>query len=283
MWRKLKTYTELIKFEHTLFSLPFAFVGGILAARGLPSFRECFFITLAVVGARSAAMALNRLADRDIDAKNPRTCNRALPQKRISVREVLIWITGSLGLVIFASWQLNPICLKLLPIAVLVIFFYSYTKRFTWCSHLFLGLSLGLAPVGSWIAIRGSFGLEPFLIGLGVVFWTAGFDIIYSTLDLEYDLQEGLYSIPARFGLERAFQLSLIMHMIALGLFSSLKFAAGLGKYYLVALWVVGILLLLENWMVSPKNLNRVNLAFFHINSMVSITILIFTLLELGL
>lgn len=280
MWRKIKVFLEVIKIEHTVFSLPFAYVGGILAAQGLPSLREWFWITLAVLGARSAGMAFNRLTDRDFDACNPRSKHRALPEQRISVQEVIIGIKISLVLLIFASWRLNPVCLLLLPVVVGIIFFYSCTKRFTWASHLFLGLCLGLAPVGSWIGIRGSIALDPILLGLGVMFWTAGFDIIYSTMDYHYDLSAGLFSIPVRFGLHKALQTSLVFHLISLIFFTLLKFVAGLGWYYLIALGVVGFLLFRENSLVSPEDLSKVNLVFFRINGLVSLSILLLTILD---
>lgn len=280
MWRKIKIFLEVIKIEHTVFSLPFAYVGGILATQGLPSLREWFWITLAVLGARSAGMAFNRLTDRDFDACNPRSKHRALPEQRISVQEVIIGIKISLVLLIFASWRLNPVCLLLLPVVVGIIFFYSCTKRFTWASHLFLGLCLGLAPVGSWIGIRGSVALDPILLGLGVMFWTAGFDIIYSTMDYQYDLSAGLFSIPVRFGLHKALQTSLVFHLISLIFFTLLKFVAGLGWYYLIALGVVGFLLFRENSLVSPEDLSKVNLVFFRINGLVSLSILLLTILD---
>lgn len=280
MMKKLKTFAELVKIEHTLFSLPFAYMGGILAVRGMPELADLLLITLAVVGARSAGMAWNRLTDRYIDARNPRTQDRHLPRNQISVEEVLVWIFVSISLVMLASWMLNPICLALLPIALLIIFSYSYTKRFTWMSHLILGLCLGMAPVGSWIGIRGTISLEVVLVGLAVALWTAGFDIIYATMDVDFDRQEGLYSIPACFGIERALQASVLLHAVAFALFVLVKFVADLGGYYLIALFVVGFLLYLENRIVAPEDLSRVNLAFFRINSLVSITILVFMILE---
>ena len=280
---RLKIFGELVKIEHTLFSLPFAFVGGILAARGVPSIEECLWIALAVVGARSAGMAWNRLVDQMIDQRNPRTADRVMPEKRISTKEVILWIIVSIGVFAVASWELNPICLALLPIAVLITFFYSYTKRFTWLCHLFLGLCLGLAPVGAWIGIRGGVAFDAVIIGLGVTFWTAGFDIIYSTLDIDFDREEGLHSIPVHFGLRRALQISLLMHLISLVLFVGLKFSARLSNIYVVALVFIAFLLFLENRLVSPDNLAKVNIAFFQINSLVSITFLIFILLEFGL
>ncbi len=280
MWDKVKTFAEIIKIEHTLFSLPFAYVGGILAARGMPTLRQWILITFAIFGARSAGMAFNRLVDRYIDAKNPRSAHRALPQGRTTELEVVLGIIVSLFIFILASWSLNPLCLMLLPIAVSIIFFYSYTKRFTWFSHIILGMCLGMAPIGSWVGIRGDIQMAPILLGLGVTFWTAGFDIIYSTMDYEFDLKEGLYSIPVRFGLDKALQTSVLLHMISFLLFITLKFVAGLGWYYLSALWVVGFLLFRENSMVSPHDLSKANLVFFRINSLVSLTLLIFMILE---
>lgn len=282
MLHKLKTFAELVKIEHTLFSLPFSYTASILAARDIPTFRQLVLITLCVTGARSAAMAWNRLADRVLDARNPRTANRALPEQRISIGDVVLGVVLSLTLLVVASWMLNPICIALIPIAVFITFFYSYTKRFTWLCHFVLGICLGLAPLGSWIGMRGDLSWEPILVGLGVAFWTAGFDIIYATMDYEFDLKEGLHSIPVRFGLRRALNMSLGMHVISFGLFVALKFLAQLGGYYLIALFVVGLLLYWENSIITPEDLSRVNFAFFQINSLVSIVFLFFTILEFG-
>ena len=283
MIRRLKLYAELIRIEHTLFSLPFAYVGAIMAAQGLPSLEKLFYITLAVFGARSVGMSWNRLVDKRIDLKNERTADRVLPAQRLTTGEVIVWTIFSTLLLILASWQLDPLCFTLFPVAITVILFYSLTKRFTWLCHLFLGITLGLAPVGSWIGIRGSVSIQPIILGLGVAFWTAGFDIIYSTLDKDFDKKEGLQSVPVKFGLSRALRISLIFHFIAFILFSTVKFVANLGMFYIIALWIVGFLLYLENKVVSPKDLSRVNLAFFKINSLVSITILLFVLMEFTL
>lgn len=278
--KKLKTYAEMVKIEHTLFSLPFSYTAGILAVRNIPPLWQLILITVCVTGARSAAMAWNRLTDRFIDERNPRTAHRALPKGEVTTQEVLIGIVLSLGVLAAASWMLNPLCVLLMPIAILITFFYSYTKRFTWLCHLVLGICLGMAPLGSWIGIRGDLTWEPILVCLGVTFWTAGFDIIYSTMDLDFDRKEGLYSIPVCFGLKRALQISLIFHCIAFTFFVLLKFMAQLGSYYLIALLVVGFLLYIENRIITPENLSRVNLAFFQINSIVSLVILIFMILE---
>ncbi|MGB9805070.1 UbiA-like polyprenyltransferase, partial [Desulfofundulus sp.] len=209
---KTRIVLEMIKFEHTIFALPFAYAGAVLVQKQIPSFHDLLWITLAMVGARTAAMSLNRLIDRHIDALNPRTANRALPRGLVSLKEVWLLIILSFALLFLSAYQLSPLAFKLFPVAVAVLSFYSFTKRFSWTCHLFLGLALGLAPVGAWIAIANRFALAPVIIGIGVLFWVAGFDIIYACDDYDFDLKYGIHSIPARFGLKRALLISAIFH-----------------------------------------------------------------------
>jgi len=204
----LRTMLEMIKFEHTLFALPFAFLGMLLAAGGWPSWRVVFWIVVAMIGARSAAMGFNRLADRSIDAANPRTSSRALPAGLVSPAAVALFVAASAALLVLAAWQLNPLALALSPLALAIVLGYSYTKRFTWASHLVLGLSLSGAPLGAWIAVRGDVTAVPLLLSAAVLLWVAGFDILYALQDLDFDRRSGLHSIPARFGVRGALWLS---------------------------------------------------------------------------
>ncbi len=210
--RQAKVILEMIKIEHTVFALPFALLGAMLAAGGWPSWRTIFWIVVAMVGARSFAMAFNRLADRRIDAANPRTASRAIPAGLVSPAAVAVFTAVSAGVLVLAAWQLNPLALALSPVALAILALYSYTKRFTWASHLVLGLALGGAPLGAWIAVRGDVAPTPFLLAAAVLLWVGGFDILYALQDLDFDRRSGLYSIPARFGVRRALWLSAALH-----------------------------------------------------------------------
>lgn len=270
---------KLVKFEHTIFALPFAYMGAVLAAEGIPSWGKVGWVTLAMVGARSAAMAWNRLVDWELDAVNPRTNNRILPQKLLSKLEVVFFIVGSLALLLISAWQLNSLAFKLSPLAVFFLIFYSYTKRFTWLCHLFLGFTLGLAPVGSWIAVTGEISLAPLLVGMAVMFWVAGFDIIYAIQDYEFDREYGLYSIPVKFGPERSLRITVIFHAVTFLLLIIVGLYLNLGWLYGLGILIVGILLYIENSLVK-SDFDKVKFAFFNINSVVSVTIFIFTLAD---
>lgn len=276
---KIKLIMKLVKFEHTIFALPFAYLGAVMAAQGIPAVGNIFWITLAMVGARSAAMAWNRLADWKVDAVNPRTEDRILPQNLLSKGEVILFIIGSLVLLLVAAWQLNPLAFKLSPLAVFLLIFYSYTKHFTWLCHLVLGLTLGMAPVGSWIGVNGSLSLPPVLVGAAVMFWVAGFDIIYSIQDYEFDSNYGLYSIPVRFGPQKALRITVIFHALTFLLLITVGYYLSLNWLYAVGIIIVGVLLYIENSLVK-KDFEKIKFAFFNINSVVSITIFIFTLMD---
>jgi len=278
VWTKLQKLASLVTWEHTIFALPFAYMGTFLAARGWPPGIKLFWITLAMVGARTAAMALNRLIDRHIDARNPRTRGRHLPQGSLSRGEVLLLIIASVGLLVGSAWQLNPLCVKLLPLT-LVLVLYPYTKRFTWGSHLVLGLALSYAPLGGWVAITGSMHPAALLLGLIVALWVAGFDIIYGTLDYEHDRRENLHSIPARFGIKKALLISRLFHAVVVILLLALGIYLQLGHLYIVGVLVTAVLLHYEHSLVSPGNLTRVNLAFFSVNGVISIVLFFATLL----
>src|SRR5438309_3260304 len=236
--RDIRTTLEMIKIEHTLFALPFAFLGAVLAARGLPSASQILWITVAMVGARSTAMAFNRIADKDYDARNPRTKTRAIPAGALSVVFVLIFTIVSAGIFVFAAAMLNRLTLALSPIALASIVLYSYTKRWTLLSHLILGWCLATAPTGAWIAVRGAIDSPvPLLLSLVVMLWTAGFDVLYACQDYEFDRREGLYSIPARFGIPKSLWISRGLHAAAFAALVALYFLMNLG-----ALAIVGVI-----------------------------------------
>jgi len=277
----------MIKFEHTLFALPFAFLGMMLAAEGWPSWLTVFWIVVAMVGARSAAMGFNRLADRRIDAENPRTASRALPAGLVSPGWVAGFIAVNCALLLVAAWQLNPLTLAFAPVALVVLLGYSYTKRFTWASHLVLGLALGGAPVGAWIAVRGAFAWTPFLLCAAVLLWVAGFDVLYALQDVDFDRRRGLHSIPARFGVVGSLWISGALHagvLVALGALPTVYAAEGgpaLGWGYAVG-WI-GCLLLLgyQHWIVRPGDLSRLGAAFFQANGLLSVWLFAATAVDL--
>ena len=276
--RKIIILLEMIKIEHTVFALPFAFMGALLGARSLPSGPQAFNILLAMVGARSAAMAFNRLVDARVDALNPRTADRALPRGLISRRTTIIFIAASSLLFLWAAGRLNPLCRTLAPFALIAVFFYSYTKRFTWASHFFLGGVLGLAPLGGWIAVRGEAGLVPLVLGGAVLLWVAGFDILYSLQDEEFDRASGLFSLPARLGRVESLKIARWLHLgAALGFFLC-GWLAGLGWVYWGALGLAGLLLVWEHRLISPSDLSRLQQAFLTLNGLVGLLLSLGTL-----
>lgn len=278
--KKLKIVLEMIKIEHTLFALPFALMGAVLAARGIPSGRTLFWILVAMVGARSAAMAFNRLVDRDYDAKNPRTATRAIPAGLVSVGFVKGFTLVTSLLLVLASWQLNPLALALSPIALGIIFLYSYTKRFThWC-HAFLGLALSIAPIGAWVAVKGTLELVPLTLGAAVVCWLLGFDTIYALNDLEFDRNAGLNSLPVRLGAAGALRIARVSHAVMVVLLIVLGQLAYLGVWYAVGVGLAALLIAAEHAIISPTDLKRLNIAFFNVNIAVSTGLLLFTLLD---
>jgi 4-hydroxybenzoate polyprenyltransferase len=284
MLRKVRIVLEMIKFEHTIFALPFAYLGAILGkleiARAFPTWAEIGWITLAMVGARSAAMALNRLIDRHIDAKNPRTQGRAIPAGLLSLPFVCGFILLSFFLFFYAAFQLNRLAVQLLPLAVFLLVVYSYSKRGTWACHILLGIAVGFAPLGGWIATTGRIDGIALLLFATVALWIAGFDVIYACQDVEFDRKEGLHSIPARFGISRALQISSLMHLgTALGLLSLLMLTS-LSVWYGVGVLITLLLLLVEHRMISAHDLSRLNTSFFTINGSLSLVLFIFTLVD---
>jgi 4-hydroxybenzoate polyprenyltransferase len=265
----------MIKIEHTLFALPFAFLGAVLAARGLPTAWQILWIVVAMVGARSAAMAFNRIADRHFDAKNPRTASRALPAGLLSVAFVWVFTIAAAGLFFLAAAMLNRLTLILAPVALACILLYSLTKRWTQFSHLVLGASLAIAPTGAWIAVRGEIGSPvPLLLSLVVLLWTAGFDVLYACQDYDFDRSEGLRSIPARFGIARALWIARGLHTGAFLGLVWLFVITGLGPVAFVGVIATGVLLIYQHRLVHADDLSRLNAAFFTTNAFVSIILL---------
>lgn len=276
----IRTTLEMIKIEHTLFALPFAFLGALLAARGftatgLPTLRQALWITLAMVGARSAAMAFNRIADRHYDARNPRTAARAIPAGRLSVSFVWAFTLASAALFFLASLMLNRLTLLLSPVALGSVLLYSYTKRFTSLSHVVLGWCLCIAPTGAWVAVRGSIDSPvPLLLSLVVLLWTAGFDVLYACQDFEFDRGAGLRSIPARVGVARALWVSRGLHAGAFAALVGLYFLTNLGAPAAAGVAATGALLVYQHSLVRPDDLSRLNAAFFTTNAFVSVILL---------
>ncbi len=277
MLATIRTYLEMIRFPHTVFALPFAFMGAILAAGGVPSGPTLWWILAAMVGARSGAMGMNRIADRRLDALNPRTRERALPQGRISAREAMGFVVVSFAVFLVSAWMLNPLCFALAPLAILIVCGYSYTKRFTAGSHAVLGLSLALAPIGAWIAVTGSLALPAVALGGGVLFWVAGFDILYAFMDIDFDRKTGLHSIPARLGMARGLMVAGVFHAVTVGCLALLIPLLRLGPIYAAGLACAAGLLLWEHLLVHRHGLARLNTAFFNANGILSIGMLLAT------
>ena len=274
-------FIKMIKLEHSLFALPFAFVGMILAANGLPSWNIILWVVVAMVGARSAAMGVNRYADAEIDARNPRTASREIPAGNISKKATLFYILVSLALYFTAAFMLNRLTAILSPIPVLIFILYAYAKRFTNFCHVILGIALGLAPICAWIAVTGSIDTAPFILGGAVILWVAGFDILYAIQDIEYDRKEGLHSIPAVFGTGGSLIIARILHFAAICLFISLMAFTNLGYIYLAGVLLSGALMAYEHSLVSKDDLSKLNMAFFNMNAYISITIMIFTIIDI--
>lgn len=271
---KTVTYSKMIKLSHTVFALPFALSGLVLALKVKPVTAEMiFWIIIAMVGGRSAAMGFNRIADADIDAGNPRTAIREIPSGTITRREALAFIIFSASLLIFAAAMLSKICFILSFPLLAVLFFYSYTKRFTWLAHIYLGFAIGLAPVAVWIAIVGIPGASIIILALALMTHIAGFDILYSCQDYEFDRENGLFSIPSRFGIERAFTISSALHILSVILLASLYFTAGFGSWYFIFIAAIALLFVAEHRIVKPDDITHIDIAFFNINSIISVLV----------
>ena len=270
------TTFEMIKIEHTLFALPFAFLGAVLAANGLPSVRQALWITVAMVGARSTAMAFNRIADREYDARNPRTANRALPAGLLSVGFVWAFTLISATLFFVAAAMLNRLTLMLAPVALASVLLYSFSKRWTLLSHLLLGWCLSIAPTGAWIAVRGALDSPvPLLLSLVVMFWTAGFDVLYACQDYDFDVRAGLHSIPRRFGIARSLLIARLFHVAAFAALLGLYWITHLGVFALVGVVATAVLLFYQHRLVKADDLSKLNAAFFTTNAFVSVILFV--------
>ena len=276
---RIRTVLEMIKFEHSVFALPFALVGALLAARaggGLPSWRQILWIVVAMVGARSAAMTMNRIADIEYDLRNPRTANRALPKGELSVGFAVAFTILASVVLIVSAWQLNPLALKLSPVALAILFFYSYTKRFTSWSHFVLGFCLGISPAAAWIAIRGSLDARMLILCAAVTLWVGGFDVLYACQDVEFDKSSGLHSIPKKFGIANALWIARAMHVLMVALLAWLAWSFHLPWPAWAGIGVVAALLAYEHSLVKPNDLSKMNAAFFAVNGYISLLFLLF-------
>jgi 4-hydroxybenzoate polyprenyltransferase len=273
-------FARLVKLEHTVFALPFAYVGAFLAVDGVPSARALLWITVAMVGARSLAMALNRLIDAGIDAANPRTAGRELPSGALGVPAVGAFIGVSLAVFLLAVWQLAPIVRFLWPIPVAAFVIYPYLKRFTWLCHFWLGAVDGLAPVGGWVAVRGDLPWQAWALGAAVGAWVAGFDVFYSLFDAEIDREQGLNSVAVRFGERGAFTAARALHLAAVALLAAVGFGVSVGWWYWAGVAAVGLLLAYEHSIVAPGDLRRLDAAFFTLNGVISLAFFAFVLAD---
>ena len=280
---KITALLQMIKFSHTIFAFPFALLGVVLASLvsgEAPSFSQVFWICVAMIGARSGAMGLNRVIDAKIDAANPRTEQREIPAGKVSLREAIAFVAVSFAILLFAAWMLNPLCLMLSPVAIFFLALYSYCKRFTSLAHIVLGICLAAAPLGAWIALRGDIGWPAVVLALAVLLWVAGFDIFYALQDVEFDREQGLYSIPVKLGAERSIQLVRVFHLGMVILLLLLMAVDGLGVVYLLGVVIISLLLIYEHMLVKPDDLSRLDAAFFNMNGYISVTIFAFALLD---
>jgi len=282
-WDKFKSLLEMIKFSHTIFAFPFALMGVVLASlasHSAPGFGQVFWVCVAMVGARTTAMGLNRLIDAKIDAKNPRTADRHIPAGKVSVWEAMLFILVALIIFLFSAWMLNPLCLKLAPVVVGLFVLYSYCKRFTHFAHVVLGICLAAAPIGAWVALRGDLGWPVISLGIAVLFWVSGFDIFYALQDYDYDVEHGLHSVPSKLGKEKSFLLVRVFHGLMLLFLLLVLPGSGLGWIYFSGVVVVAGLLVYEHLLVKPDDLSKLDAAFFNMNGYISVTIFVFTLVD---
>jgi len=277
---KTVLYLRMIKFSHSVFALPFALTSAFIAAKGIPGGKTFFWIVVAMVSARTTAMGLNRIIDRKIDMENPRTAGREIPAGRITVWETALFVSVALAVFVLSAYMLNPLCFRLSGVALCFIVLYSFTKRFTWVSHFVLGITISAAPVGAWIAVTGGLDARILLLGFAVIFWLAGFDILYAFQDIEFDRRHGLYSVPVKFGIGRSLLISRVCHFITWTLLLLTGISFGMASPFYIGIVVTALLLLYEHSLVRPHDLSKLNKAFFDMNGYISITVFFFTFLS---
>ena len=282
MWRKLAILLEMIKFQHTVFAMPFALMGAFLAARGLPGVRVFFWVILAMVGARTCAMTFNRIVDRRFDAANPRTAGRALPAGAVSLTESWLMVVASGALFFFACAMLNRTALLIAPFALGLTLVYSLTKRFTWLCHVVLGLALACSPLGGWVAVADGVNGYPWVLSVGVLLWVAGFDCIYACLDADFDREAGLHSMPSIFGRAASFRIAVVFHLLAFGLFTLTGVQMGLNFWYYAGIVITGAALFYQHLIVNPRDLSRIRMSFFSMNGLIALTLFVATCLSLA-
>ena len=265
----------MIKFEHTVFALPFAFIGALLAGKGLPTAWQAWWIIAAMVGARSSAMTFNRIADIRYDKVNPRTSGRALPRGNLSIQFAVVFTIAMSALFILSAWQLNRLCFYLSFPTLAILLLYSYTKRFTSLSHIVLGFAVGCAPLAAWLAIRGDFAWPPILLSAAVMFWVAGFDLIYALQDIDFDRKAKLFSLPSRFGIATALRVSTLFHVLTVLLLTATATLVNLGWMAYAGIAIVAGILYWEHRLITPQDLSRINVAFFNLNGYISILLLL--------
>lgn len=282
MWKKIVILLEMIKFEHTVFAMPFALMGAFLAQRGIPALYTFFWVIVAMVGARTCAMGFNRIVDRRFDAANPRTADRALPAGQVSLSASWVMVILAGALFFFACFMLNSLALTIAPFALGLTLFYSLTKRFTWLCHLVLGVALAFSPLGGWIAVAANFDAYPWALSLGVLFWVAGFDCIYACLDTDFDRKTGLFSMPAIFGRRNSFRIAVIFHVLAFLLFTLVGLQMKLNFWYYSGIAVTGFALFYQHLIVHPRDLSRIQQSFFSMNGLIALTLFFATWLSLA-
>ena len=282
MWRKLAILLEMIKFQHTVFAMPFALMGAFLAARGLPGVRVFFWVILAMVGARTCAMTFNRIVDRRFDAANPRTAGRALPAGAVSLTESWLMVAASGALFFFACALLNRTALLIAPFALGLTLIYSLTKRFTWLCHVVLGVALACSPLGGWVAVADGVNGYPWVLSVGVLLWVAGFDCIYACLDADFDREAGLHSMPSIFGRAASFRIAVVFHLLAFGLFTLTGVQMGLNFWYYAGIVITGAALFYQHLIVNPRDLSRIRMSFFSMNGLIALTLFVATCLSLA-
>ena len=281
MLKKIGILLEMIQFKHSVFALPFALMGAFLAGRGVPSLRVFFWVVAAMVGARTAAMTFNRIADRRFDAANPRTSSRAIPAGQVSLAESWSLLAAASALFFFACWMLNSLALAISPFALALTFFYSLTKRFTWLCHVVLGVALAISPLGGWAAAAGSLSGYPWTLSLGVLFWVAGFDIIYAVQDAAFDRQAGLHSIPAWLGKKNAFLAAVCFHVLAFFFFTVTGWLQALNFVYYIGILLTGSALFYQHLIINPRDLSKIQVSFFSMNGFIALTLFLTTCVSL--